>query len=164
MLTFRASSSVEVVGRECRGAEDKQASNRCRVDAMGISVVYYLLTVAFAWATSYGAFKQQVPALNIWPACRVQGMGMGDGRRGALATRRVHCQAHYLTLGTIRRSLKTDNTSSQDRSASRYPYSPMCCQLHMFSGTQRLFSAFPIIECVSARLDHLNLGCASPIA
>jgi hypothetical protein len=35
----------------------EQATNRCRVDAMatGISVVYYLLTVAFAWATSYRA-------------------------------------------------------------------------------------------------------------
>jgi len=62
--------------------------------SVGISVVYYLLTVAFAWATSYGAFKQQVPALNIWPACRVQGMGMGDGnaehlRPGASIARHI---------------------------------------------------------------------------
>jgi hypothetical protein len=35
------------------------------------------------------AFKQ-VPALNIWPACRVQGMGMGDGRGGQAR----RCQEH----------------------------------------------------------------------
>lgn len=81
MLTFRASSSVEeVVGRECRGA-GRQASNRCRVD--GMEVGGYISRVLFVDGgfcegnTSYRGFKQ-VPALNIWPACRVQGMGMGD--------------------------------------------------------------------------------------
>ena len=75
MLTFRASSSVEVVGRECRGAEDKQAPNRCRVDALAVGG--YISRVLFVDGgfcegnTSYRAFKQ-VPALNIWPACRVQ--------------------------------------------------------------------------------------------
>lgn len=85
MLTFRASSSVEVVGvcRECRGAADKQAANRCRVDAMEVGG--YIGRVLFVDGgfcegnTSYRAFKQ-VPALNIWPACRVQGMRMGDAR------------------------------------------------------------------------------------
>ena len=84
MLTFRVSSSVEeVVGRECRGAADKQAPNRCRVDAMEVGG--YIGRVLFVDGgfcegnTSYRAFKQ-VPALNIWPAYRVQGMGMGDAR------------------------------------------------------------------------------------
>ena len=71
----------------------EQATNRCRVDAMatGISVVYYLLTVAFAWATSYRASSciqyGQRAGFRAWE------WAMG---RGALATRRVHCQAHYL--------------------------------------------------------------------
>lgn len=96
MLTFRVSSSVEeVVGRECRGAADKQAPNRCRVDA--VAVGGYISGVLFVDGgfcegnTSYRAFKQ-VPALNIWPACRVQGMGMGMG--DCTRRKRVRCHAH----------------------------------------------------------------------
>jgi len=36
-------------------ADFGQVSSGCNSMAVGISVVYYLLTVAFAWATSYRA-------------------------------------------------------------------------------------------------------------
>ena len=60
-----------------RQAGVEQVSSGCSAMDVGISVVYYLLTVASAWATSYRAFKQQVPALNM---DSVQGSGHGNGR------------------------------------------------------------------------------------
>lgn len=161
MLTFSASSSVVVECREAsRQAGFEQVSSGCNGYISGV------LFVDGGFCVGNELWGFQAASSCIEYMASVQGSGHGNGRweRGALATRRIHCQAHYLTLGTTRRSLKTDNTSSQDKSASRYPYSPMGCQPHVLNGTQRLFSAFPIIACVSARLHHLNLGCAAPIA
>jgi hypothetical protein len=70
----------------------KQASNGCRVDCIAVGgYIGGVLFVdgGFCVGNELSPAFKQVPALNIWPACRVQGMGMGDGldARGAIATK-----------------------------------------------------------------------------
>jgi hypothetical protein len=63
----------------------KQASNGCRVGCIAvggyISGVLFV-DVGFCVGNELSPAFKQVPALNIWPACRVQGVGMGDGLDG----------------------------------------------------------------------------------
>jgi hypothetical protein len=82
MLTFSASSSVEVVAK-CRVVKQasKQASSEWNGSQGYISGVLFV-DGGFCVGNELSPAFKQVPALNIWPACRVQGVGMGDGLDG----------------------------------------------------------------------------------
>lgn len=85
MLTFSASSSVEVVGKSSVARQaSKEVSGGYNCSQGYIGGVLFV-DGGFCVGNELSPAFKQVPALNIWPACRVQGMGMGDVRgAGAL--------------------------------------------------------------------------------
>lgn len=161
MLTFSASSSVEVVAK-CRVVKQasKQASSEWNGSQGYISGVLFV-DGGFCVGNELSPAFKQVPALNIWQRA---GFRAWEWTRAWMHAEQLRPSQAHLTLGTAGGVLR-QTTHHSCKTLVRHGSHPA---RHATSFTHSLVpyptSAVSLSIVASARLHHLNLGCAAPMA